>query len=168
MPPNTAAQEIVKLEKEIALLETGNANSEKDLKQFVAERQNLELFYDYLLTRRERYETREMLLNTKSSVILQGYIPEGKAPELKEEIEKRFDCYMETLTPDDEENLPVIFDNNAFVQPVEPVVEMFSMPGRGDIDPNPVMSIFYYLFFGLMLSDAGYGVLMVIAAIFAK
>ncbi len=163
---NTAAAEIVNLEKEIALLQTKIKNSEKDLNQFAAEKSRLELFYDYLLIRKERYETRQMLLQTKSSVILQGYIPAEKAEGLKEEIEKSFDCYMEIITPDETEQLPVLFENNAFVTPVEPVVEMFSMPSRDDIDPNPVMSVFYYLFFGLMLSDAGYGLLLLLGGWF--
>ncbi len=163
---NTAAQEIINLEKEISILKTKIKNSEVDLKQFAAKKAELELFYDYLVIRRERYETRQMLLQTKSSVIMQGYIPEAEAQKLKKEIEDRFDCYMEIITPDEEETLPVSFENNAFVSPVEPVVEMFSMPGRRDIDPNPVMSIFYYLFFGLMLSDAGYGLLLLLGGWF--
>ena len=71
---------------------------------------------------------------------------------------------MDIVPLADDEPMPIEFENNKFVTPVEPVTEMFSLPSRGDIDPNPVMSIFYYLFFGLMLSDAGYGLLLVIAA----
>ena len=46
---------------------------------------------------------------------------------------------------------------------------MYAMPSKGDIDPSPVMAFFYYFLFGLMLSDAGYGLVMVIfSAIFLK
>lgn len=64
--------------------------------------------------------------------------------------------------------MPVLLENNAFVAPVEPITEMYSMPNRDDVDPNPVMAFFYYVFFGIMLSDAGYGVIMVIAMLIAK
>ncbi len=158
----TATEEILKLEEEIALLQANIKDSEKALEAFAGDKPVLERFYDYLLIRKERYESRQLLLQTKSSIILQGYIPTEHAASLKAVLEEKFDCYMEILQPDEEESLPVKFENNAFVQPVEPVVEMFSMPARGDIDPNPIMSIFYYLFFGLMLSDAGYGLLLLL------
>ncbi len=45
--------------------------------------------------------------------------------------------------------------------PAESIVEMYAMPGPGDIDPTPLMSFFFYLFFGMMFSDAAYGLLLI-------
>ena len=60
----------------------------------------------------------------------------------------------------EDEILPVAFQNNAIVSPVEEITASYSMPGKDDIDPNPLMAFFYYWFFGMMFSDAGYGLLM--------
>ena len=56
----------------------------------------------------------------------------------------------------------VIIWNNGFSEPVEGITSDYSMPSASDIDPNPIMAIFYYWFFGMMFSDAGYGLLMMI------
>ena len=58
--------------------------------------------------------------------------------------------------------MPVLLHNNVFAEPVEGVLESFSMPGKGEIDPSPVMAVFYYIFFGMMLSDAAYGIIMAV------
>ncbi|MDE5570363.1 MAG: V-type ATP synthase subunit I, partial [Ruminococcus sp.] len=50
---------------------------------------------------------------------------------------------------------------------VEGITKMYAVPSKSDVDPTPVMSFFYYLFFGMMLSDAGYGLLMVIGTMIA-
>lgn len=59
-------------------------------------------------------------------------------------------------------DIPVLLENSSFSAPVEGITKMYSMPSKSDVDPTPVMSFFYYLFFGMMLSDAGYGLLMLI------
>ena len=59
--------------------------------------------------------------------------------------------------------MPVLLENNAFARPCEGVLETFSLPGKGEVDPTFVMSLFYYVLFGLMLSDLAYGLIMVIA-----
>lgn len=66
-----------------------------------------------------------------------------------------------TDVPEDEE-APVLFKNNGFSKPVEEITATYSMPSKRDIDPNPIMAFFYYLFFGMMFSDAGYGILTMI------
>jgi V/A-type H+-transporting ATPase subunit I len=76
---------------------------------------------------------------------------------------------MEIYEPDYEnEDVPVLIENKSFAAGVESITDMYSSPSNKDVDPNPIMAFFYYVFFGLMLSDAGYGLLMVIFSIFAK
>ncbi len=70
---------------------------------------------------------------------------------------------MEIETPGPDEDPPVKLKNSFFAAPVEGVVEGYSMPGRHEVDPSAVMSIFYYVLFGMMLSDAAYGILIVLA-----
>jgi V/A-type H+-transporting ATPase subunit I len=60
----------------------------------------------------------------------------------------------------DGDDVPVLLQNNAFSSPAEGVLESYSLPGKGEIDPTSIMSVFYYVFFGLMLADAFYGAIM--------
>ena len=57
----------------------------------------------------------------------------------------------------------MMFSNNSFFGAVEQITSDYSMPSKNDIDPNPIMAFFYYLFFGMMFSDAGYGIILMIA-----
>ncbi len=132
--------------------------------EFADMREDLKLYYDHILLRREKYEMLARLGITENAFIITGYIPEKYADNIQKEIEISFGAYVET--EDAGEDAPTAFDNNAFVSPVESVTEDYSMPGRGDVDPNPIMSFFYYFFFGMMFSDAGYGLIMIIVCAF--
>ena len=102
-------------------------------------------------------------------IYITGYIPAKYAEELKFEVERRFVSEMLLSTPDYEnKDVPVLIENRSFAAGVESITNMYSPPSHKDIDPNPIMSFFYYAFFGLMLSDAGYGLMIVIAMLFAK
>lgn len=166
LPDMTAAQYMSEIEKNIRSEETKLKNIEND---FVSESKNLkelQVYCDWLTIRRERYKVREKLLQTRKTFMLEGYIPKKYADSVKKRFETNFECFVETEEIGEKDIPPVEFDNNKFVSPVETVVEMYSMPSKNDIDPNPIMSIFYYFFFGLMLSDAGYGLVLFFGGLF--
>ena len=104
---------------------------------------------------------------TKNTMILEGYLPEREVTRLVNELEQRFRVAITISEPEEDEDVPVLLENNGFSSPVEPITEMYALPAKKDIDPTPVMAVFYYLFFGLMLSDAGYGCLMVLVSALA-
>ena len=62
-----------------------------------------------------------------------------------------------------DENAPVKLKNNKLAEPAQGILTMYAAPSKADIDPTPVLAFFFYFFFGMMFSDAGYGVLMVLA-----
>ena len=69
--------------------------------------------------------------------------------------------------PSEEDDVPVLLENGPFSEPVEGITEMYALPNKRDVDPSAVMAFFYYLFFGMMLSDAGYGLLMTVGTTIA-
>ena len=124
---------------------------------------------DYFLAQIEKYKTLERAGSTDKTIYMEGYVPDKDSDDLKFELEKRFCCQIEFSEPDyDSEDVPVLIENRSFAAGVESITDMYSPVSNRDIDPNPVMSFFYYGLFGMMLSDAGYGLLMVIAALVAK
>lgn len=122
----------------------------------------MEFVIDYYTIRRDKYVVLNKLGNTKHTFIISGYIPEKDIEKCVNELNSKFTVAVSTYDPDVEEDVPVLLQNNKFVTPVEPITEMYSLPGKVDIDPSPFMAFFYYLFFGLMFSDAGYGIIMVV------
>ena len=65
------------------------------------------------------------------------------------------------------EQPPVLLENNVFARPVEGVVESFGLPKKGEFDPSAIMAVFYYILFGMMLSDAAYGLIIFLACFIA-
>ncbi len=130
-------------------------------------RKKLKFVVDYLQMRKDKYEALNKLGFTEKTFVLTGYIPQKYADPLKKEIEKKYTAVVEYSDPGEDEEVPVLLENSRFSAPVEGITKMYAMPSKKDVDPTPVMSFFYYLFFGMMLSDAGYGVLMVIGTTIA-
>ena len=123
---------------------------------------SLEALADYCRNRAERYRAAGEICETGHTVLIKGYVAERDLPFLQKTLDKQFTVVIES--EDADENLaPVILKNNAFARPAETLVKMYSLPSPNDIDPTFVTGFFYYLFFGMMFSDAGYGLLMVIA-----
>lgn len=151
-----------KLEEDKQLIIKKNRELEEDIKKYSNHRNEIMLFYDHLVMRKEKYKALSHLGVTKNTFMLKGFVPEERCKELCGELEKKFHVYTMAEEPEKGE-APTAFSNNAFAAPVEQITSDYSMPSSDDIDPNPIMSIFYYMFFGMMFSDAGYGLLMMIA-----
>lgn len=169
LPMMTAEKAIEQCHNNIKSIEEQIEDVENEIKHFRDRYESIRFLYDYYNAQAEKYKVAENTGTTQSTVYICGYMPKKYADEIKFEIERQFAAYMELSEPDYEnENVPVLIENGGFAGGVESVTNMYSPPSNKDVDPNPVMSFFYYAFFGLMLSDAGYGLLMVIAMLFAK
>lgn len=154
---------------EIAALNKAKDDLIAELKGYNKHYSEIRFLSDYFTAQIEKYKAVENAGSTQKAFYLKGYMPASISEDIKFEVENTYKAHMELSEPDYEnEDVPVLLKNNSFVAGVESVTEMYSPPSNKDVDPNPVMSFFYYALFGLMLSDAGYGMLMVIAAIFAK
>ena len=131
-------------------------------------RDELKLAADRVSTKIALAEADEKLYGTASTVVMEGWIPEEKEQELIKVFDD-FGCAYETLTPTVEEypEVPVKLKNNKITNGLNMVTEMYSLPAYGSLDPNPLMAPFFILFYGLMMADMGYGLLMVIAALVA-
>lgn len=138
------------------------------IKSCSGHRNDIKFASDYFADRKERYSALNNISFSRHTFCLTGYIPEKNSESIKNELEGKFNAACSVTEPGEDEDVPVLLENKPFAAAVEPVTEMYSMPSKTDIDPNPVMAAFYYLLFGIMLSDAGYGLLMVIGTAFAK
>ena len=134
-----------------------------EITSYVGERNALRFIIDYYSMRAEKYEVLGGLLQTRRTFLITGYVPEPACVELERVLTARFDCAFEAEDPGEDENAPVVLRNNGFTDPMENVVAGYSLPGKGEIDPSPIMAVFYYIFFGMMFSDAAYGFILAAA-----
>lgn len=165
LPPKAIADAC---EKEIARLIADTEAFTGRIEAHAADREDIEFTVDSFTMRVDKYRCIEQLGLSDKTFALSGYIPQRDAAVLARELEERFTAAVSIADPDEAEAPPVLLKNNAFAGAVESVTKMYSLPGKEDVDPNPVMAFFYYCFFGIMLSDAGYGLVMVLAALTAK
>ncbi|NLL46669.1 MAG: V-type ATP synthase subunit I [Clostridiales bacterium] len=154
------ANDISRLEEEIE-------KSIERIKSFAQYRRQIEFMVDYFILRRDKYEALNKVGNSKNTFLITGYIPEKFAQKYVSEIEEKFNAAVSISYPEPDEDVPVLLENNAFASPMEGITEMYAMPDKQDVDPSGVMAFFYYFFFGIMLSDAGYGLVMTIGTALA-
>ncbi|MDD4422635.1 MAG: V-type ATP synthase subunit I, partial [Eubacteriales bacterium] len=142
----------------------------RKIKSYADKLEDIEFFIDYINLRRDKYIALSKIGLTKNTFIITGYIPEKYSQKCIDELDSRYTVAISLFSPGDEDDVPVLLENGGFCAPVESITEMYALPGKKDIDPSSVMAFFYYMFFGIMLSDAGYGVIMVIgtAIVLAK
>lgn len=148
------------LEKEISAKKDFILNKKSTICECAKFRSDLEFLADYDSMRYEKYGVINRLMQGKRTFFLFGYIPAGKAASFEQELSHKFDAAVEFDDPPKQEEPPVLLKNNNFASPMEGVLEAFSLPGIGEIDPSAIMAVFYYFLFGMMLGDAAYGIIM--------
>lgn len=169
MPMKTADKAKAECESRISELLQKIEDTENEMNDYKDNYENIRFLYDFYIAEADKYKAVENTGTTEKTVYITGYVPAKYGEELKFEVERRFTSEMVLSIPDYEnEDVPVLIENRSFAAGVESITNMYSPPSNKDVDPNPVMSFFYYAFFGLMLSDAGYGLLMVLSMLFAK
>ncbi|MBR1440748.1 MAG: V-type ATP synthase subunit I [Lachnospiraceae bacterium] len=145
----------------------GRRKEVDDLKAKIAshadQREELQFARDYFTMRADKYEVIGGLGQSKNTFIIDGYVPVTKAEKLETSLTDRYTISVELTDPGEDEDVPVALKNNGFSAPVESVVGSYSLPGKGEIDPTFLVSLFYYFLFGMMLGDAGYGLVIALA-----
>lgn len=103
------------------------------------------------------------LMETDATVYLEGWVRSDRTDRFEKSIRAITEYYdLELVDPTDDEKPPTVTKNNAFVSAFEMITNMFSVPDPRELDPNPVMAVWYWLIFGMMMGDAGYGVVMIL------
>jgi len=99
--------------------------------------------------------------------ILEGWIPAETMPVLNQFLDEEGVLYfMESPVPGD--RVPILLKNKGFSKKFEMLGELYSLPGYRELDLTPFFAPFYTIFFGFCLGDAGYGILVTLAALIAK
>ena len=113
---------------------------------------------------------KERLLTGGSILYLEGWASAPEIPELERALAK-FDCAYELTEPAEEEypQVPVQLRNGRLIRSLNMVTEMYALPAYGSIDPNPLIAPFFILFYGMMMADMGYGlIMMILSAVIMK
>lgn len=157
LPPKKQQQQYA---DETARLEKQMAEAHTELTSLADQRELVRFYADYQAMREEKYAAIGRLLQSRHTFVLSGYIPERESEGLKAYLEEKFTADVRFSEPAEDEDVPVLLLNNGFARPLESVTKGFSPPGKGEVDPTGIMALFYYMLFGIMFSDAGYGLIL--------
>lgn len=123
------------------------------------------LLQDFYNVEMQKLQTHKLMAETQSSFLFEAWYPSSCEETITSVLEESpLSLYFYTREPLEEETPPTYNINNAVVSSYESVTNMFSVPNYHEIDPNPFVMFFFILFFGVMISDAGYGLLMTLGA----
>ncbi|MCI5675944.1 MAG: hypothetical protein MR343_00645 [Clostridia bacterium] len=111
-------------------------------------------------------ENKRQLAGSDRCAFLSGWCPVSAREKVTATLEK-FTAAYEFTPPEPDEEPPILLRNNAYARNFEWVVGMYAYPKYGRFDPTFIMSIFYFIIFGLMFADAGYGLLLSAACFLA-
>ena len=162
----TAKENDKALAENLAALEKERQEIEQRIAGLGGKREALLEASDRAAIALRREEAKSRLVGTDKVFLLEGWLPADRCAEIEKTL-KPFTCAIETREPTEDEypQVPVQLKNNKLTQPLNMVTEMYSLPAYGTLDPNPLMAPFFILFYGIMMADMGYGLLMMIASV---
>ena len=160
----TAAENVQALDAALAENRTKRQEAEAAIAALAPERDGLRLYADRLQAEAAEDQNAERLLTDGTIVFFEGWAPAENMGEVQALLDGR-GCAWEAEDPGDEDipDVPVRLKNNWFTKPLNMVTEMYSLPAYNNVDPNPLMAPFFILFYGIMMADMGYGILMFLA-----
>lgn len=163
----TASQAISSLQEKLVNIQHEKAEQIKKAEELLRHRPHLMAYFDYLDGERAKKEAVNNFARTKTSFLLTGWIPGPKVSELQNKLaEETETAVLVVRDPEPEEKVPVLLQNSGTTDAFEVVTRLYSTPSRHELDPTPLMAPFFFLFFGICLSDAGYGIVLSLLALF--
>jgi len=122
----------------------------------------LKIIGDHLHWKKERFDTMYQLSGTASTLVLEGWIPISHLQDLEQQLCSITELYAleEVPAEDVTERPPSEIKNHALIEPFESVTRLYGLPSSGNLDPSPYLAGFFFVFFGICLSDVGYGLIL--------
>ncbi len=157
----TPAEVVKRYEQEIEEFQQRIYAKEAILGELSSAKKNIEFLYDSLNMRLDRAKIVGDMLSTEMVFYFDGWMPKKAQPQV-EALLKKYEFYYDIKDPEPEEEIPVYLHNGGLSTPFEAVTNMYSLPSRHDIDPTRLLAPFYFIFFGMMLSDAAYGIIIAV------
>ena len=157
------------LQKEISELKKEKRRLKAQIKTYSEDLADLQAVYEYMQNKKLRIVESEKLAQTENTILIKGWIPTEKVSEFEKVIkDEAGDNYYLTFTDADRDDatVPIKLKNGKVASTFENLTGMYAYPRYNEIDPTPLFTPFYILFFGMMGADVGYGLVLLIATMF--
>ena len=126
-----------------------------------AVRPQMEILSDYYRVEGEKAQAIDSTFRTSTTFVLTAWVPAHLEESTEQALASCGAVYYSLYEdPKEGEAYPTLAKNNPVVAPYESITNMYSAPSPREIDPNPFVAFFYFVLFGLMVSDAAYGLIL--------
>ncbi len=161
---------LAEVRNEISSTQEDTSKLEKELNQIAAG--GIAPMRRYLNQLEEKASELNVRFQTHEEVegrvkLVEAWVPEVKTNALEKEVDNQEIYYLKEPAKNHEKP-PIMLKNNRFARLFEPVSKLFSLPAYVELDMTPFFAPFFMMFFGFCLGDAGYGLLLVLAATIYK
>ena len=157
------------LQKEISGLKKEKRRLKAKIKTYSEDLTDLQAVYEYMQNKKLRIVESEKLAQTENTILIKGWIPTEKVNEFEKAVkDEAGDNYYLTFTEADRDDatVPIKLKNGKIASTFENLTGMYAYPRYNEIDPTPLFTPFYILFFGMMGADVGYGLVLLLATMF--
>ena len=156
------------LEENISSYRSQIEKLDKSIEKHCVDLEDFQIVYDFNKNEKLRLSAENNFISTDRVNVMEGYLPTDKVDDFIKTIEGVVgsNYYFDVKEADrDDKDVPIILKNNKFVSDFQMLTSMYSMPKYNEIDPTPLFAPFYWLFSGIMIGDAGYGLIVLIACL---
>jgi V/A-type H+-transporting ATPase subunit I len=118
---------------------------------------------EFLKAEVEQTEAPLRFATTKQTFVAEGWVPSDRVDAVTADLVKATDgkIYVTVLPIDFEhDSVPVEYNNPSFAKPTQVLMDVYSRPKYTELDPTLLVSIVFPIFFGLILGDVGYGLIL--------
>ncbi len=158
----TAAQIIKQQTERLGEIETTSSKLRKKAAELAGEQFKLKILFDHYQNLLTREQTRALAPITTSTILLEGWVKEKDYATLESIVSRFGASTVSKIKPREDEEIPVEIENKPVVRPFEVITRLYGMPQHLNIDPTVFLAPFFALFFGICLTDAGYGFVMAV------
>ena len=160
--PMTASEKIAELDaREKEIFRKTVALGEEAVSYEAEVRGKMEILYDFYRVEKEKCSAIDGTFYTKSTFVLTAWVPAHMAEDTEKALSSSGIVYYSVYEdPKEGESYPTLAKNNPVVAPYESITNMYSAPSPREVDPNPFVAFFYFVLFGMMVSDAAYGLIL--------
>ncbi len=129
------------------------------IKELYEIRVELIIYSDFIQSLKNKEESLSNFINGKEVFVLKGFVKQREVHKILK-VEESGDCHVFLSDPEPTDFVPVSLANNPIFKPFEMLIGLFGVPSYNNIDPTPIVAIFFSTFFGIALGDAFYGLIL--------
>ena len=164
----TVTDQLKQIDEEISGISTQRDEIARKSAELAEHRLDLMTIYDHMEELLEQEEVRESFINTEHTFVVDGWVRKKDVKELEGELSRKYnEVEIIASEPLEDDEPPVDLEIRGPADPFQMVTRLYGIPNYREIDPTPLIAPFFAFFFGICITDAGYGFVVALVAFFA-